>query len=366
MGLFTDGRIKNFTLAQVMEFFGFPQASKEIEQVEPVGRKMATIRRVDEITPIKGADRIEAAKFGGWTVVVGKGMYNEGDLVVFCEIDSAIPLHGHLDEDGSLAKRGKKTVDGNDYHVVKTIRLRGVVSQGLTFPLSVLGGAHEEGEDVSAELGIFKYDPFEQKTKANRPQRNGKIVGPFPTDFARKSDSERVQNLGKQWPALQNYTWFLTEKIDGQSVTLINDGGTLRVASRNYEVKEHPAKEYALKSGFLDEVPSGMAIQGEWAGPGVQGNRLKLDACRFFVFAVFKDGEATGWGWPQWALDREVPYITWGEPVSKRTINGMIEVVDGLRSQINPEELAEGVVCHEIMYRPVPELGGRVWWCGTV
>ena len=33
-------------------------------------RKMATIRRIDKIEPIEGADRIVKATVGGWKVVV--------------------------------------------------------------------------------------------------------------------------------------------------------------------------------------------------------------------------------------------------------------------------------------------------------
>jgi hypothetical protein len=33
-------------------------------------RKMATIRKIDEIRPIEGADAIEAAVVGGWSVVM--------------------------------------------------------------------------------------------------------------------------------------------------------------------------------------------------------------------------------------------------------------------------------------------------------
>jgi hypothetical protein len=43
-------------------------------------RKLATIRRIDEIRPIDGADAIECAVVGGWNVVVKCGEYQPGDL----------------------------------------------------------------------------------------------------------------------------------------------------------------------------------------------------------------------------------------------------------------------------------------------
>ena len=54
-------------------------------------RKMATIRKIDELRPIVGADAIECAIVGGWTCVVKKGEYNVGDLAVYLEIDSWVP-----------------------------------------------------------------------------------------------------------------------------------------------------------------------------------------------------------------------------------------------------------------------------------
>ena len=54
-------------------------------------RKLATIRRIDEIRPIEGADAIEAAVVGGWVVVVKKCEFKAGDLAVYLEIDSWVP-----------------------------------------------------------------------------------------------------------------------------------------------------------------------------------------------------------------------------------------------------------------------------------
>ena len=36
-------------------------------------RKLATIRIIDDIQPIEGADKIELVTVGGWKVVVAKG-----------------------------------------------------------------------------------------------------------------------------------------------------------------------------------------------------------------------------------------------------------------------------------------------------
>lgn len=54
-------------------------------------RKLATIRKIDNIRPIVDADAIEAAVVGGWTVVVKKDEFKVGDLAVYLEIDSWVP-----------------------------------------------------------------------------------------------------------------------------------------------------------------------------------------------------------------------------------------------------------------------------------
>ena len=56
-------------------------------------RKLATIRRIKEILPIEGADKIELAAVDGWRVVVAKDVQHKiGDLVIYCEIDSFLPI----------------------------------------------------------------------------------------------------------------------------------------------------------------------------------------------------------------------------------------------------------------------------------
>lgn len=48
-------------------------------------RKMATIRRVAAVNPIKDADRIELVTVDGWDVIDTKGKWQVGDLCVYFE-----------------------------------------------------------------------------------------------------------------------------------------------------------------------------------------------------------------------------------------------------------------------------------------
>lgn len=91
-------------------------------------RKMASIRKIDAIGPIEGADAIEVATLGGWKVVVKKNEFNVGDLAVYCEIDSWIPT-----EIAPFLSKGKEPREYNGVkgERLRTVKLRGTLSQGL-------------------------------------------------------------------------------------------------------------------------------------------------------------------------------------------------------------------------------------------
>ena len=121
-------------------------------------RKLATIRKINELTPIEGADKIELATIDGWKVVVAKDVNHKvGDLIVYCEVDSFLPIREEFE---FLRKTSyKKMSDGTEGFRLKTIRLRGQVSQGLILPINIFGDfgwTAYEGIDVTEKLGIVK------------------------------------------------------------------------------------------------------------------------------------------------------------------------------------------------------------------
>ena len=99
-------------------------------------RKLASIQKIDSISAIEGADRIVCAHVGGWPVVVKAGEFNVGDTVIFCEIDSWIPSTVAP----FLTKPGKfpKEYLGVQGERLKTVRLKGQISQGLVLKLEDL------------------------------------------------------------------------------------------------------------------------------------------------------------------------------------------------------------------------------------
>lgn len=174
------------------------------------GRKLVTVRRIDAIDDIPGADLIKVASVEGWKVVVKAGEFQVGDSCVFFEVDSFLPL---VDERYAFLAKNKITWQGIDGARLKTIRLRKQLSQGLALPLSLFpeveefidefhrerdAGRHTyDFEDIRQHnftglLGIMKWEP-----PAPSAQLVGLAKGNFPS-FLRKSDQERAQNMGSQ------------------------------------------------------------------------------------------------------------------------------------------------------------------------
>jgi len=254
-------------------------------------RKLATIRKIDALNPIVGADAIECATVGGWKVVVKKGEYNVGDLAVYCEIDSWIPT-----ELASFLSKGKepREFEGIKGERLRTVKLRGQLSQGLllTIPEDTIKGAGiliGEGLDVTDHLGIVKWElPM-------NAQLAGMAKGNFPSAIP-KTDQERAQNLvGEILAAAQAGTQYeITEKLEGSSMTVYLIDGEFGVCSRNLDLKETEGNTFwqvARRDGIEEKmrtVPgTDFAIQGELIGPGIQGNIYKLTQPEFRVFDVY-------------------------------------------------------------------------------
>ena len=272
-------------------------------------RKLASLQHIREILPIEGADMIELAIVNAWKVVVAKSVgHKVGDLVVYCEIDSFLPIQ---EEYEFLRKSSyKKLAYGSEGFRLKTIKLKGQISQGLILPLSVLLTkitgpiSLQEGDDVSDILGIVKYDP---PVPANLA---GIAKGNFP-GFIRKTDEERVQNLEKDYEKMKASRYYVTEKLDGSSSTFYIRDGEFGICSRNLELAEpepfvpgevigedgisRPKKENSfwkfandtgLKNRMRDQERN-FAIQGELIGEGIQGNPYKIKGQTVKFFNVF-------------------------------------------------------------------------------
>jgi RNA ligase (TIGR02306 family) len=252
-----------------------------------IQRKLASIQRIDEIRDIEGADAIQAYRVLGWWVVDKKHAHKVGDLVVYLCIDSWVPHE--------LAPFLSKGSEPREYNGVKgerlrTIRLRGQISQGLLLSLesvgiTVLHPEYEVGLDLTKLLGIQKWEP------ALPAQLVGKVRGLFPTNLVPKTDQERCQNIWDQIQDRTDVTYEVSLKLDGTSCTIFRWEGELRVCSRNLELKVNDENRnntlVAMALKLEDRIPNGFAFQGELMGEGIQGNREGFKGHRFFVFDVY-------------------------------------------------------------------------------
>ena len=148
-----------------------------------------------------------------------------------------------------------------------------------------------EGQDVSEMLGILKYTAPIPACLA------GEVKGMFP-GFIPKTDQERIQNLSaelSEWVRL-GYTFEVTEKLDGTSMTAFMVDGVFSICSRNLELKPNPDNSMfkaALKQNLeakLTQSGRNLALQGELIGNGIQGNKYKLKDQGFYVFDIYDIG----------------------------------------------------------------------------
>jgi RNA ligase (TIGR02306 family) len=237
-------------------------------------RKLVSIQEIQEIRPIEGADAICHYRINDWWIVDRINQYNVGQLICFAEIDSFIPH----DAFPSLSKgKEPKVYKGIKGERLRTIKLRGALSQGLLLPTSIVKDREftieNIGEDVTEILGVVKW---ELELPA---QLAGQVNGTFP-NFIPKTDQERAQNLKAQifqsedtWTPVQNEVdqntidrlvaankfryngevlerfsqaqaqpnarYEITMKMDGSSITNYFDPNTNQpcVASRNFALK---------------------------------------------------------------------------------------------------------------------------------
>ena len=252
-------------------------------------RQLVTLRKISELLPIEGADQIEIAKVDGWQCVVKKGVFKVDDIALYFEIDSLLPMRPQFE---FLRPRGTKKMIIDQKEVegyrLRTIRLKGQLSQGLLLPVSDFfqNCTLSSSEDITDFLDVIKYEAPIPACLA------GTMKGNFPS-FIAKTDQERVQNIMQDLVAYESQSFEVTEKLDGSSMTVYINDGEFGVCSRNMDLKEtegntfwRVAREMDLENK-MKEMGGDFALQGELCGPVIQGNPYKLSAAKMFIFDVF-------------------------------------------------------------------------------
>lgn len=251
-------------------------------------RKLASIQVVNEIRPIENADAIECVVILGWTVVAKKGEFKVGDKCVFFEIDSILP-----NEEKYSFLDYKEEYNG---YRLKTVRLRGQLSQGLALPINIFDIPEdiEVGTDLTEQLKIRKYEPpVPEETGAKSSSRVWEIP---------KTDEERYQSNPALVEALKGKKYYASVKLDGTSTTIIlnfneDNEPEVNVCGRNTCYIESAnnkywavTMKYSMKEKILDyynKTGKRLAFQGELIGPKIQGNKMGLTENDLYIFNVW-------------------------------------------------------------------------------
>ena len=357
-----------------------------------VKRELASIQQISAIEPIEGADNILKATIKGWEVVISKkDNFQIGDKVVYIEVDSVMPQKPEYE---FLRSRNFR---------VRTIKLKGQVSQGLILPLSILAGnfelrKFEVGQDVTEKLGVTKYLSPSERDEIFNQQRLDKIETnrlkiymkryswyrrlflstnqkqSFPY-WVSKTDEERIQNIPKVLEQFKEAYVYVTEKVDYQSVTFTSKKlpryfGLLGkiiplkktvfiVCSRNLTTNDKNslywkiAEKYQLKT-ILKYNPD-LTIQGEQGHFNVQGNKYGIKEPTLWVFNIINHKLGKHFSHNQiehfcikWGL-QTVPTIGYYQLEELgTTVSELVEFAKG-KSEINPSIHREGVVIRSVV-----------------
>jgi RNA ligase (TIGR02306 family) len=312
-------------------------------------RKLASVVKIADIQPIPGADAIVVATVKGWKVVVKVNEYKVGDLAVYYEIDSFLPIRPQFE---FLRKSSYKRMGSSEGFRLKTIRLRGQISQGLLTPIPEGISNPREGDDLTEALDIVKYEP------PIPAQLAGKIKGTFPS-FIPKTDEIRIQNFESEVgfsPVGERA--YVTEKLDGTSFTCYFNNGVFGVCGRNWELSEtsdnslwRMANVLQLKEKMTKHGKN-IALQGELVGAGINGNLYGLSDHKLYFFTGYDidKGRRMFFDELEWVLFglqlQMVPVLEkygFVIPNENNIVDYMLRYAEG-KSVLNMEVDREGVV----------------------
>jgi hypothetical protein len=297
-------------------------------------RSLAHIETVTNIRPIDGCDNIVQCNVLGWNVIIKKGEFDEGDKCVYIEIDSIVPK-----DNPDFAFLEKK------HYKIKTMKMKGTISQGIVFPMSILHTDKEFniGDDVTEILKItqiedevpatqsvsreqrekqfkakhkkffsnpivkylMKYSWFRKIVYSFIPKKKTKKHG-YPS-YIVKTDEVRLQNMPWVLKSCKDIPMIVTEKLDGTSSTfglqrIKKNKFDFAVCSRNmrqntpdmpnvyWEMAFKYDIENVLKSIQAIYNANTVVIQGETIGEGIQKNKYGIKGHDLYVFNLIIDG----------------------------------------------------------------------------
>lgn len=332
-------------------------------------KNLATIQQIIEIVPIEGADNIELAKVLGWQVVIKKGEYKVGDLCCYVQIDTIVP---EKEEFEFLRNRNFR---------VRTIKLRGQISQGLIIPLPK--GKYNEGDDVTEIVGVKKYEkPNNNPSNYEKPRipkvwykkwvylfkynvlyklfpfLKKKLRSDFPKHLVSITEEERIQNLPKVFQTHKGKIFVVSYKLDGSSITIIHNKvmgkSKFRICSRKFELHDKKNDWYRtfVETDFQKHIifltkqfhTDDIIVQGEMIGKA-NGNHHNLQKDEIRLFNIIVNGKRLN------QLDfidicevYEIPHCPMHSVTTLPETMEQILKMSEIKDILNPKVEAEGLV----------------------
>ena len=299
---------------------------------------LASIQKIEELCKIENAEFLESAKILGWNVVVRVGDFKVDDLCVYCEIDSVLPEK----EEFKFLKERK--------YRIKTIKLRGIISQGIAFPLSILPKEYDDikiGNDVTEILEIKKYElPILISMR-------GKIKGDF-SYFIEKTDETKIQSIPDFLEQHKGKVFYITEKLDGVSATFFINNNIFGVCSRNVELYEDDknacwtvAREFNIEEK-LRSVGKNVAIQCEVVGSRINKNIYNLNVKKLYLFSVYDIDKHKYFNFDEVIkfvkkYDLKMVPILNENLILDHTVEDLVNLSYG-KSKLNPKVIREGII----------------------
>lgn len=311
-----------------------------------MNRKLASIQKIWKIEPIDGADLLELAHVLGWQIVIKKDQFKEGDDAVYFEIDSFLPVRPEFEF--LRATSYKKTDLMGEGFRLRTLKLRGQISQGLLMPLSefpeLTEAVYHVGDDVTDILGVRKWEIEERATTG------GTVMGELPYDVPH-TDETRVQENPELIQTFAGLEYYISTKMDGSSHSISIDENGFHVTGHNYEYKDDDTSSFyrlVKERGYQEKMEKFMdrcehqgeaiktlTIQGELCAPGIQKNRLRLTKPEWYVFTVRVNGKRVGLTVMQNVCDAlgmptvPIEEVGYDLPARYPTVEALLERADG-------------------------------------
>ena len=308
------------------------------------------------IEPHENADTLELACIADYRVIVKKGEFKNGDHVAYIPEGSIVP-------DSILEEMGLKgRLSGSQKNRVKAIRLRGVASQGLIYPMP----GCPIGQDVAPLLGVTKYEPV-IPAHLNGRQANAmgetlrfdiENIKKYPHMFVEGEPVVATEKLHGTWACLGFFEGspVVTSKglsKRGVKLDIEQEGNVYVRMFRRYEAKLEKMRV---------ELGDTFYVLGEVVGSGIQDLTYGVPEPDFYVFDIYVGKPGHGHYINASDLPFQVPDGFKTVPVVYTLHNFNREAIlektrgNSLMSHAK-EQIREGIVIRPIHERVDPSLG---------